>query len=83
MKKGRLFDEKSLKRILENLYRDNQLDFSFLLWNLRTTYLQIMIYSPAEFMDALKLILDLTGRDAIVKALDIVELPKAGKGGEN
>jgi len=79
--KSRLFDEQSLRRIIGNLYADNQLDFKFLLWLLRVTYLQIMIYSPAEFIDALKMILDLTGRDKLAEVLDKIPVKKAGEGG--
>lgn len=79
--KRRLFDDKSLKRILENLYRDNQVGWDLLRWILIKTYFQILIYSPAEIYPLFKELLAGTPAGKVMELASLfgLEPEKAGE----
>jgi hypothetical protein len=71
LKKRRLFNDKSLKRIMENLYQDNQLGWDFLRWLLIRTYFQILRYAPAEIYPLFK---ELLAGTPAGKVIELAEL---------
>jgi len=82
-KKKRLFSDSSLKRILSNLFQDNQLSFDFLRWILLRTWLQILINSPAEFLSVATQLFKETPIGVVLEALEksgvLKALPKAAE----
>jgi len=79
-KKRSLFNDKSLKRILNNLFNDNQLSFDFLRWVLIRTYVQILVYAPGEFVSVAKEIFANTPAGVVLEIVDGMDiLPKGAE----
>jgi len=67
--KKQLFNDKAIKRIIGNLIKDDQLQFETYLWLLRSSYFQILINSPGEFIRVFQQLLNESPIATILKAL--------------
>jgi len=83
--KRRLFNDKSIKRILDNLFHDNQIGFDLLRWMLIKSYFGILVYAPSEFVRVMAELFPKTPLSELISALDDAGIlnkiaPKAGAG---
>lgn len=72
--KRRLFNDKSLGRILDNLIADNQLSFDFLFEILIKVYVEILTRSPWEFVRVLIKLLELAPPGKFIQAIEEMQL---------